>query len=253
MLKSHCGDFQPTSSDHLKMIKRIIPHSFKNTINRALDCLTWDQWVNRSWSQEGEDMVLRRIFENKKTGIYIDVGAHHPKRFSNTYLFYQLGWQGINIDAMPGSMQLFNKWRPRDINLEMGVAQATGTLDYYIFNEKALNGFSTDLSRERDHASNSYSINEVIRVDVYPLSEILDKHLIHKNIDFLTVDVEGLDLDVLKSNDWSKYRPSYVLAEVLKCSLHDLEHDMLVRFMKNAGYNIYAKQVNTVFFKDASD
>ncbi len=196
-------------------------------------------------------MILRRLFEGRKVGFYVDVGAHHPKRFSNTFLFYKKGWRGINIDAMPGSMRLFNKWRARDINLEIGVAYKSDTSDYYIFNEPALNGFSADLSRMREQASDSYHVKEVIKVKVYPLREILARHLGINQIDFLSVDVEGLDLQVLQSNDWSQYRPSFVLVEILKSSLHDLGNDPIVQFMAKHDYVIYAKQVNTAFFQDA--
>ncbi|MFT7246563.1 MAG: hypothetical protein ACI82A_003940, partial [Candidatus Azotimanducaceae bacterium] len=99
------------------MLKKYIPVPLKNFLKRSISFATWDQWTNRSWSQEGEDQILRRIFEQQSTGFYVDVGAHHPKRFSNTFLFYKLGWQGINIDAMPGSMALFNRERSRDLNL----------------------------------------------------------------------------------------------------------------------------------------
>lgn len=61
-----------------------------------------------------------KSFRKKKIGFYVDVGAHHPMRFSNTYFFYRMGWSGINIDAMPGSMKEFKKYRRRDINLELG-------------------------------------------------------------------------------------------------------------------------------------
>ena len=195
-------------------------------------------------------MVLSRIFEKKKNGFYVDVGAHHPKRFSNTYIFYKKGWSGINIDAMPGSMRLFKKWRPRDINLELGIGQIAGRLDYYVFDEPALNGFSPQLSEERAKKNNLNYIKEVIKVDIFPLRDILNEHAAGKSIDFLSIDVEGLEIDVLKSNDWSKYRPRYVLAEILKSSLHDLETDPVATFMNECGYVIYAKQVNTVFFQD---
>lgn len=234
------------------MIKKLIPRSVKNILKRGRDCINWDPWANRSWSQEGEDMVLRRIFESKKDGFYVDVGAHHPMRFSNTYLFYKKGWKGINIDAMPGSMNLFKKFRPRDINLELGVARQAGTLDYYVFNERALNGFSKKLSAERSQASNPYHVKKVIKVDVMPLSEIFDRHLGVREIDFMSVDVEGLDMDVLKSNNWSVYRPNFVLAEILRSSFHDLNQEPLVLFMIEQGYAVYAKQVNTVFFRDES-
>ncbi len=79
-------------------------------------------YMNPSYSIEGEDRIVRSLFwEKRDTGFYVDVGAHHPFRFSNTYLFYTQGWRGINIDATPGSMRAFKKHRPRDINLEIGI------------------------------------------------------------------------------------------------------------------------------------
>jgi hypothetical protein len=77
--------------------------------------------VHLSYAQEGEDMVLRRIFEDQPLGFYVDVGAHHPVRFSTTYFFYRRGCRGINIDATPGSMDAFRRLRPRDINLEVAI------------------------------------------------------------------------------------------------------------------------------------
>ncbi len=205
------------------------------------------------WSQEGEDVLLRRIFENKDKGFYVDIGAHHPKRFSNTYFFYRRGWHGINIDPMPDSMNLFKKLRPRDINLEIGIAKESGALDYYIFNEPALNGFSKDLSYLRnDDINNSYFIKDILKVPVKPLAEVLDHYATNQKIDFMTVDVEGLDLEVLQSNNWDKYRPQFVLAEILDSSLDHLAEDPLVRFMVDNGYSIYAKLFHTTFFKRIS-
>lgn len=207
--------------------------------------------ANLSWAQEGEDQILRRIFEQKKDGFYVDVGAHHPQRFSNTYLFYKRGWRGINIDAMPGSMHSFNKVRPRDINLELGIAEQKAQLDYYVFNEPALNGFSRGLSQERHAAESSYLITDVIKVDVVPLHDVLDQYLpAGQGIDFMSVDVEGLDLQVLRSNDWNRCRPTYVLAEVLGSSLHAIEKNEIGQFMCDKDYILYAKCMNTVFFKD---
>jgi len=200
---------------------------------------------------EGEDQILRRIFELQKKGFYIDVGAHHPKRFSNTYLFYKRGWRGINIDAMPGSMESFHKTRSGDTNLEIGIGAEETVLDYYVFNETALNGFSKELSIARHEAESNYFIKEVIKLNVLPLSKVIDLHLPKEGgIDFLSVDVEGFDLDVLKSNDWSKYRPKMVLAEVLGSSLHEIEQSEIGKFMISQDYSLYAKCMNTVFLKN---
>lgn len=234
------------------MIKKLIPVAFKHLAKRVLAFLNWDPWINRSWSQEGEDQILRRIFEGKSKGFYIDVGAHHPRRFSNTYLFYIQGWNGLNIDAMPGSMKSFHEDRPRDINLELGIGSNESQLDYFIFNEPALNGFSKELSNERHDAKSKYQIEKIIKINVLPLSVVLDRNLpTGQDIDFLSVDVEGLDFEVLKSNDWAKYRPKFVLAEILNSSLNDVEQTSIGQLMADNGYLVYAKCVHTVFFIDA--
>jgi len=205
----------------------------------------------RSWSQEGEDQILRRIFEQQATGFYVDVGAHHPMRFSNTYLFYRRGWSGINIDAMPGSMQAFNKKRPKDINIESGVGLESGEKEYYIFNEPALNGFSKQISAQRNEAESSFEIIDVKKIYVETLEKILNSNLKSGQIiDFFSIDVEGLDFEVLQSNNWTKYRPRYVLVEILGSRLCELEQSEIARFMFENGYVIYAKCLNTVFFKD---
>ena len=82
----------------INIVKKLTPLFVKNFLRRVQSFLTWDIWINYSYSQEGEDMVLKRIFDKQTKGFYIDVGAHHPKRFSNTYNFYLKGWKGINID-----------------------------------------------------------------------------------------------------------------------------------------------------------
>ena len=84
------------------------------------------RFARRCYSQEGEDMILQRMFGQRREGFFVDVGAHHPFRYSNTYLFYKKGWRGINIDATPGSMREFEKYRPADINLEVAVSQTPG-------------------------------------------------------------------------------------------------------------------------------
>ena len=90
------------------------------------------KYVKTTFSQNGEDSVLLRIFDNKNDGFYVDIGAFHPICYSNTYALYKKGWRGINIDATPGSMFLFNKIRPRDINIETGISPCGGVLLIFI-------------------------------------------------------------------------------------------------------------------------
>lgn len=237
----------------IKNLKKIAPATIKNFAKRCLSFATWDPWVNYSWAQEGEDRILDRFFGDQQTGFYIDVGAHHPKRFSNTLAFYKRGWRGINIDAMPGSMRIFDKVRQRDINIEIGVGLESCVLDYYLFNEPALNSFSKEISDERHLSGSNYRISKIVPVKIRPLSLILDAHLPKDQmIDFMTIDVEGLDYDVLQSNDWKKYRPKIILVEILGSSMHEIQDSAIGRLMTDVGYVLYAKCVNTVLFKAAS-
>lgn len=225
--------------------------SIKGVIKSLSILVGWNQHKNFFYSQEGEDILLQRIFASKNNGFYVDVGAHHPMRFSNTYLLYKKGWHGINIDAMPGSMDIFNKMRPRDVNLEVGVANKVGRLNYYIFNEPALNGFSKELSMHYVESSINYKINAIKEVQVLRLSDLLDKYVDEKvEINLLSVDAEGFDLEVLESNDWLKYRPNYVLVEILDYRFEELIQNPIVDFMNRRGYSVYAKLFNSALFKD---
>ena len=230
-------------------LKKILPISLKR---RMTDFYSYyfDVYAQKSYSQEGEDMILKRLFEKQINGFYIDVGAHHPRRFSNTYLFYKKGWSGINIDAMPNSMKRFNRLRPRDINIEKPISEKKQILTYYGFNEPALNGFSKELSEERNGKS-GYFIEFTHDIETCTLEEILDKNLPkNQEIDFLSIDVEGLDFEVLKSNNFEKYRPKIILIEILNTSLNNIQKNKVSIYLKSIDYYVYAKSINTVVFID---
>lgn len=202
-----------------------------------------------AYSSEGEDLILRRIFGRKQKGVYVDVGAHHPFRFSNTYLFYKKNWRGINIDPQPGMQVLFNKYRPGDTNLEMGVSGIPQELTYAIFNEPALNTFSAERIWEYTQKPD-YQVIDQKKIKTAPLADILDRHLSAGTpIDFISIDVEGMDLEVLQSNNWDKYRPSYVLVESQPFEMEKADSELL-SFMREMGYGIFAKTCYTYFFKN---
>ena len=208
--------------------------------------------VARGWSfaQEGEDLVLRRYLEDRQSGFYVDVGAHHPRRFSNTHLFYKRGWRGINIEPSPEALQPFKRERPRDTNLALGVAEQAGELTYYVFNEPALNTFDETLKNDRE-AHTPYRVLGTAKVAVDRLERILEKHLPNgQRIDFMSIDVEGLDLQVLRSNDWRRYRPEFVLVEALGFKLEQAAAHPLHTFMHGVGYELVAKTLNTLFYRD---
>lgn len=228
-------------------IKKLIPQKIRSKIF-SLSVNFFDGYSVKLYSLEGEDMILRRIFDDKREGFYVDIGAHHPKRFSNTYYFYKNGWRGINIDAMPGSMDLFKKNRPRDINLELAVSDKNEKLMYYAFSDPALNGFSKELSEEV--YQKNYKILFKREIETLTLSQILDKFLPkNQKIDFLSIDVESLEFQVIKSNNWEKYAPEVILVEILNNDLETIFKNEIYSFLVSKNYKIIAKTLNTIIFK----
>lgn len=206
-------------------------------------------WDTKSYAQEGEDLVLVRLFGRKKQGFYVEVGCHHPFRFSNTYLFYKRGWRGICVDPFPGTRNSFQKWRPRDITLEIGVSAKSASLTYYMFNEPALNTFDAGIAAERDNLKD-YRLIDRRTINTQPLSSILENHVLskEKEIDFFSIDVEGFDLEVLQSNDWERFRPTAVIVECLGSDIESLLRDPVASFMKLVGYVPHAKTGQSVIF-----
>jgi FkbM family methyltransferase len=229
-----------------------LPWRLKRSIRSAVDRFL-DVYSNKSYSQEGEDMILRRIFRGQTQGFYVDVGAHHPRRYSNTYCFYRLGWNGINIEPNPDFAAGFRAIRPRDIILQIGVDERAGLLKYYSFNEPALNTFDPELMKSRlTHPH--VNLVETREVEVRTLASIFEAHLPPgMAIDFLTVDVEGLDFAVLRSNDWQRFRPKCVLVEVLGKSLDQVYGSEISVYMRDRGYDLFAKTFNTVVFRVRAD
>lgn len=229
-------------------LRNAVPAWLRSPLSAALAPLR-DTYAVRSYSQEGEDMILRRIFAGQPRGFYVDVGAHHPRRFSNTCHFHEQGWSGINIEPNPAALALFNRARRRDINLQMGVAEASGSLVYYEFDEPALNTFDPVLLEARKRTT-PYKLVRQRTVPVERLDTILGRHLPQgQAIDFLTIDVEGLDFAVLRSNDWSRFRPRCVLVEALENSLEAVMRGELFGFLSGHGYSLFAKTYNTLIFQ----
>jgi len=232
-----------------QLCKLFLPGSFFIKIKESY-CYFTDWYARKSYSQDGDDLVIASFVENRSgPGFYVDIGAHHPMRFSNTYYFYKQGWRGINVDATPGSMTLFNRYRPRDVNIEQAVSSEKKSFKYYLFNEPALNGFESD--RTKKHLdSKTYHLDRVINIESSSLKAIFDRFLPKGHtIDFLSVDVEGMDLSVLQSNDWGLYRPCYIIAELLDDKGKFNDQNEVTNYLQDNGYAICALgRMNGIFF-----
>lgn len=197
-----------------------------------------------SYSQFGEDVVLQSLLgdkiKNRSPGFFIDIGAFAPKTFSNTYALYRLGWRGINVDATPGSMRAFRVLRPRDVNLEAAISSTEGTLPFY---RMGIRSVMNTMSREvADRYAQEHGLTiQTIEVPTYRLETILDRHLPENaRLDLLSVDVEGLDLQVLTTNNWSKYRPTIVAVEDHGFDLSATSQSATFAFMRAQGYTLRA-------------
>lgn len=202
-----------------------------------------------TYSQDGEDLFLLDFFSNIDNGFYVDVGAHHPFRFSNTYLLYKKGWSGINIDATPGSMKLFNKYRKRDINIEAGISNSAGFGKYFLFKEPALNGFENEITL--NYLKKNTPLIAAVDIKFDSLKNILNENINTRKIDLMSIDVEGSELSVLESNDWEIYRPTILLVEMdWTQSLEQILDDSITKFLDAKGYKLYYRFERTCVFME---
>ena len=205
--------------------------------------------IVKQFSQCGEDLIIDKIIGNKKNGFYIDIGANDPIKFNNTYKFYKKGWTGINIDPNPDSINLLNKLRVNDVNVKCGISNKNKKMKFYIFDDSM---FSTFSKKQADVCiKQGKKLEKTIVVPVKKLSEVLDKIIGDKKIeiDFLSIDTEGLDLEVLKSNNWEKYRPRIICFEKSANTLKKAGLDSS-RFLENLGYKKTAETlINNIYIK----
>lgn len=238
-------------------LKRLLPSTLKRNIKqRVRNRLGLFVTGTAAFSQEGEDLVLSRLLgvcEGRPVGFYVDVGAHHPERYSNTRYFYERGWRGINIDPAPGVASMFAAARPRDISVQIAISDAEGTIEYAVFNDFALNGCDLELAAKRN-GQNGHRVTEVLQVPARRLADVLAEHLPSAMpIDFLSVDVEGHDLAVLQSNDWDRFRPHLVVAEDAEAAtLDEASRCVISQFMVGHGYRPVSKCALSIIYAEES-
>jgi FkbM family methyltransferase len=208
----------------------------------------------RTYSIEGEDMLIQRMFDVfvgkswERKGTYVDLGAYHPILDSNTYHFYNMGWRGVCIEPNPGPIEAFREIRPEDELWKFGVAPTGGLLTYHRFANAGLNGFyGRDLVEQ--HIQNGQAYLGSTEVPCISVSDLIDR-LRGRTVDLLNIDVETLDVHLLREWDWSVCRPKVVCAE-LHCLLlaHALDSD-ITRVMREADYSPMCRGWQSVIYVD---
>lgn len=202
----------------------------------------------KSYSQNGEDLILDFFLSGIKKGFYVDIGAYHPIHLSNTHFFYKKGWNGIQVEPNQNQVILFKKYRPKSITLQVGIGQNEGLNDFYLFKEPALSTFSKESSEL--HCSMGHELLEIQKIEIISLKKILEQYAPQK-IHIMSIDVEGYDLEVLKTNDWDQFRPQYIVIETVEYNRYMLGkklHDTFDPFMEPVGYRKVADTyINTIY------
>ncbi|BAM86874.1 SAM-dependent methyltransferase [Bradyrhizobium oligotrophicum S58] len=202
------------------------------------------------YSQEGEDILLKRLFGDRRSGFYVDIGAHHATRFSNTFALYRRGWRGINVDATPGSMSSFGLLRPRDVNLELAVSDQTDPLRMHLFREGALNTTNAELADS--YVAAGWDKTGEIELRPKTLASIMDEFVPPGiNVDLLSVDVEGAELAVLRSGNWDVYAPAVIIIEALSTPFAEMHQDPALRYLLARNYEVRFRLFNSVILARA--
>ena len=228
-------------------MRNIIKQFFINNVFRS------KRFYSKSYSQSGEDVIVKFIFYclgiDRPT--YIDIGANHPFALNNTALFYQSGSRGINIEPNPEMFKLLEKFRKNDVNLNIGIAQETGFLPFYVMSSPTMSTFSL-AEMEKLERETSMRVISVIKTKIDELSNIINNYAHGIFPDFLSLDVEGLEENILQSIDYNHKAPTVICIETLTYTENNTEEKdcTIIDYLLNKGYLLFADTyINSIFVK----
>ena len=208
----------------------------------------------KNGAQSGEDKYIIKLFDGNFKGKFLDIGCYHPTRHNNTYEMYKKGWSGINIDLNPLTIELFDFMRPKDVNINIGISDNDSEKELYFIDE--LDTQNTIDKNQLEFLKKHHNINQdqiiVKKIQTKNLETILNEYQFY-NIDFMNLDIEGHELQVLKTLDFKKIKIKYLCVEMIEHNeesilnvknMKDLLKENNFKLIKNFGFNhIYHRYI----------
>jgi FkbM family methyltransferase len=241
MKKKETAQAQPSITSDYSMLSRRISNFLKRRLGIH---------GKKSYSQCGEDLIIQHVLDSLGIAkpLYMDIGAHHPSYINNTYTFYKQGGRGINIEPDPSLIRKFRRMRPRDTNLNIGIGPDEKKLDFYVLTNRTLNTFAQEEAK-RYVEEFGQKIVDIIPIEVKKFNNVVDRYC-SRSPDLVSLDVEGLDLAILKSIDFSRCRPLLFCIETITYSEtgEGTKIAAIDTVMADNGYMKYADTyINTIF------
>jgi FkbM family methyltransferase len=207
------------------------------------------------FSQFGEDVVVAAMLQtfgrDTTPGFYVDVGAYHPVYLSNTQMLHLRGWSGVNIDANPAAVARFEEARPHDRNVHAAVSDAARDVEFDVYGLDALSTADPASKAAYAQAGRTH-LTQTLHLQTRTLRDILAETVpAGQAVDLMSVDVEGFDLAVLRSNDWNRYAPFFLLVEDPALTLLDRPESEIFAFLKPLGYRLASQTyITSIYVRD---
>ena len=223
----------------IRLNKKNIPYKIDTAIQKK---------VLGSHSQYLEDIFIDSIFRGKSSGPYVDIGANDPSELSNTKRFYDRGWSGVNVEPDVRMHQKLCVERPRDTNLNIGIGNTAGELTFYELSANTLSTFNKESALESVRNEKVVIVSET-PVKVISLADLFRENVPDGKIDFMSVDAEGLEIEIMSSNNWEQFRPIAVIIEV-----NQDKRGGVARLMQDNGYFlVYYNGTNGIFVDNSAE
>lgn len=214
----------------------------------------WEKHIHTSYAQSGEDRIISFLFDwiQIKSPTYLDIGAHHSSWLSNTYLFYKNGYSGVCVEPDPYLFSEIKRKRKRDICLNIGIGSAAQDMaEFYVMTSRSLNTFSKEDAIRCQETQNfgKQKIEKIIQVPLRTVNEVMSEYC-SNGVNLVSIDVEGLDFEIVQNFDFVTYQPEVFCIETLRYDGNGIlqKNHELIKFMEEKEYSVYGETyINTIF------